>query len=363
MKIHSYFSVVSLVILLCFVACKESTVTTPTEPEEEIRLEDYIYKVDSVQQICTELYGNPFHHPRGYNIISVSKNKDLAFIVDSDGQFMTLDNGPTRFFGFDFTSLRSQDTFRYFNYRDAVFSPYDNDLILAYITTTSRIGNTSQTSSDWYYYKISTKQFTLLNLQTTNLEYYRNSPRLIRWLPTSSPGNDHFYWENNTILSYPSGLISSNPSGFTIKDQERVLSVSPDMKKIFTVFNQELYLNGTKVPNTVMLLWDYMPISWSDDSKYFFGLCLPENPLAHMNIIYKMQNGSNTNFSIHRIIDITRKHCSDQHPVGFGYNHYTNAMFLTDSTYAMCLFEQHKSSGELVELNFKGDIKRKFNTP
>jgi hypothetical protein len=200
----------------------------------------------------------------------------------------------------------------------------------------------------------------LLNLQDSKFESLRKN-KLIRWVNTSTQNSDNFFLENNTIISYPSGTILPNPSGFTLRPNEKVHSISPDTKKVFTNMNGELYLNGNKVEKSQYQFWDFLPINWSDDSQYFLGVGLEANQGAQLNVVYKMVNGSNNQFKIYRIADMMRKYCTKQHPTGFWFDSYSNSFFLNDSTFVMTLFPNLSDKGDLYEVNFKGDTLRNLS--
>ena len=369
MKIQSYISVVSLVILLCFVACKESTVTTPTEPVEEITIEDYVYNADSVQYQCRQQHNSMLVGCAGTSIISVSKNKDriLAYgplpsdpngpmIIGQGIILFNIQSNHSQLEPFDFTSLKSSVPFEHFTVLQAHFSPYDNDLLLMNIAS----GKNQQYSYDWYYYKFSTKIFTRLALDSPNHSYYKNSNKLVRWLNTSTHGNDQFLWENNSILSHPSGNIQQNATGRTFQENEKIFSISPDLKKVFTVIDKDLYLNGNLVPNSKYIFRRNTPISWSEDSQKFLGIGLPQNPNAFLNIVYEMKKGSTTDFSILKVIDITRKHCSIQTPTSLVFPEELHTIFITDSTIAMNIAKQTESYTDISLINFNGDILQKY---
>ncbi len=370
MKIHSYFSVVSFVILLCFVACKESTVTTPMEPEEEIRLEDYIYNADSVQYQCRQQHNSMLIGCAGMSILSVSKNKDRILVygpLPSNpkngliilGQGILLYNiqsNHSQLEPFDFTSLESSVPFERFTVLQAHFSPYDNDVLLLNIVT----GKNQQYSYDWYYYKISTKTFTRLELDSPNHSYYRNNSNLVRWSSNSTHGNDQFIWENNSILSYPSGSIQQNAIGRTLQENEKIYSISPDMKKVFTVINNDLFLNGNSVPNSKYNFRRGTPISWSDDSKRFLGVGIPQNPKAYLHVVYQMNEGSTTDFSINNIIDLTRKHCNIQDPTFLLFAEELHSIFISDSTIAVNLALPSEKMPEITNVNLHGDILQRY---
>ena len=373
MKIQSYISVVSLVILLCFVACKESTVITPTEPEEEIRIEDYVYNTDSVQTACQIQNKTSLISCISLYIISISKNKDRVLIFGGSPPgyktgswggnviyILNIESNIHKFEPFDLTVLQSSTSYQYFDVIKAHFCPYDNDLLLAYIATNTSEGTNRSVSYDWYYYNLSTKKYTRLELDSPNHSYYRNNSNLIRWSSNSTPGNDQFIWENNSILSYPSGSIQQNATGRTFQENEKIFSISPDMKKVFTVINNELFLNGSSVPNSKYLFRRGTPISWSDDSKRFLGVGIPQNPKAYLHVVYQMKEGSTTDFSINNIIDLTRKHCNIQNPTFLLFAEELNSIFISDSTIAVNLALPSEKIPEITNVNLNGDILQRY---
>lgn len=73
-----------------------------------------------------------------------------------------------------------------------------------------------------------------------------------------------------------------------------------------------------------------------------------------------MNPGSNSTFTIHRVIDITRKFCSMQSPYSFGYDSYSQAVFKSDSSIAMTVFPDLGDKGDLFEIGFNGKLIRKL---
>jgi len=353
--------IIGLLLVVFIVSCndKQPINPNPDPVEDEIRIEDYLYDYNYERQQCSQKLGYPFDiQPYGYRIDAVNNNKTIAFIsFSSINHFLFLENGTTRLENILLTGLKGQDTSATI-IRDAHFAPYDNNLALMLIGFRVKIGSTFQYFNEWYYYHFANKTFTRMNMDNPKFEAFNGKNVVLRWVSSSTPGNDQFFLQNNTIISYPSGNILPNPSGITLRSNEVVHSISPDMKKVFTKLNGELYLNGNKVEKSQFQFWDFLPINWSDDSQYFLGVGLEANPGAQLNIVYKMVNGSNNEFKIYRIADMMRKYCTKQQPTGFGFAYYSNTLFMSDTTFAMTLFPDLLDKGDLYEVNFKGDTLR-----
>jgi hypothetical protein len=356
----TYTIILGWIFLTLTISCKETQLTNPNpNPKEEINIEDYLYDYNFERQQCSQRLGYPFDiQPFGLSIESISKNKTFAFVRlhRNNVYLLRMSNSETNLEPLNFTSLTRQDT-TVESVKYVHFSPYDNNKAIILLTSKIRSGSVWVYIDEWCYYNIESNKFELLNLQDSKFENFRNN-KLIRWVNTSTQGADNFFLQNNTIISYPSGNILPNPTNFVLRSEEKVHSISPDMKKIFTNLNGDLYLNGTKVEKSQYQFWDFLPINWSDDSQYFLGVGLEANPGAQLNIVYKMENGANNKFKIYRIADMMRKYCTKQHPTGFWFDSYSNSIFLNDSTFAMTLFPNLSDNGDIFEVNFKGDTLR-----
>jgi hypothetical protein len=352
-----------IIILLSVIGCDDKSVNTIEEndPHKEIIInrQDFVYDYDDVYRKCLEKVGGYVsYEPNGINAISISKDKNLVFTYNYQGSIVRLENDTYNYENFDFSSIQRYLVFH--KVQNMVFSPYDNNLAVILVSEEEKINGEFTYTPKWYYYRIDSKTLKPLQLDTIkHKDFYRN-PKLIRWLTTSTPDNDKFFFGNNLILNYPSGLIETNPTGLQITEDEEVVSVSPDMQKFFTVKENELYLNGRKVPSTEYVYWKNVPISWSDDSKYFLGVGIEENKSAQLNIIYRMEPGTNSSFKIHRIIDITRNFCSRQSPSKFGFDQLSQVVFKSESSLAMTLFPNLAEEGYLCEIGFNGKLIRKL---
>lgn len=350
-----------LFVLIYFNGCGDNSVNIiEKDPNKEITINrnDFVYDAMAVHRECLVKVGGVIHtQPYGVNAVSISKDKNIIFSFDITGYMIKITNDSNLFDFFDFKVL--EKPFVAHNVNNVVFSPYDNNLAIILIEE-EKFGPGSYRNYNWYYYTIDTKKMQKLDLDSIIHKEFVNNPNMLRWLNTSTPGNDKFFFDNNTILSYPSGSIEPNPSGLQISENEKVVSVSPDMQKFFTVKENELYLNGRKVPSSEFVYWENVPINWSDDSKYFLGVGIEENKYAQLNIIYRMEPGTHSSFKMHRIIDITRNFCSYQSPSGFGYHRYSQAVFKSESSIAMTLFPDLRDRGDLCEIGFNGELIRKL---
>ena len=90
------------------------------------------------------------------------------------------------------------------------------------------------------------------------------------------------------------------------------------------------------------------------------GVGIEENKSAQLNIIYRLEPGTNSSFKIHRIIDITRNFCSRQSPSKFGFDQLSQVVFKSESSIAMTLFPNLREGGDLCEIGFNGKLIRKF---
>ena len=263
----------SLFVLLSVIGCDDKSVNTIEEndPHKEIIInrQDFVYNVDDVYRKCLEKVGGYFsYQPNGINAISISKDKNLVFTYNYNGSIVRLENDTYKYESFDFSSIQRYLVFH--KVQNMVFSPYDNNLAVILVTEEEKINGKFTYTPKWYYYRIDSKTLKPLQLDTIrHKDFYRN-PKLIRWLTTSTPDNDKFFFGNNRILNYPSGIIETNPTGLQIAENEEVVSVSPDMQNFFSVKENELYLNGRKVPSAEYVYWKNVPISWSDNSKNFW---------------------------------------------------------------------------------------------
>ena len=357
----------SIVTSICYGAvlvgmlfsCKESPTQNAQPIEEEVDIQDYIYDAIVERQLCLEKIGG-FRHtqPSGQNAIAISKDKNIVFGTNWKVYLRYIGNGINREESFDFSSIQQGQVTH--QVLDFIFSPYDNNLGIALVNFQIANDVSVINTRRWFYYDLNTKVFTKLELDNVKHTYYLENNKIVRWLSSSTKGNDKFFWDNNTILTYPSGNILPNPTGFQIRDKEKVFSISPDGKQVFTFLDSVLYFNGNKVEKSQYYYWYDLPINWSEDSKYFLGVGLEANQNAQLNIIYKITNGSNPNFKIHRILDITRKYCSIQFPAFFGYKQNSHSSFLSDTSIIMTLFKDYQDVGYLHELNYNGDIIQKF---
>ena len=359
MKRFNLLPFLGLFLVLTFLSCKESSVEEPTTLEEDVNIKDYVYNVKIERQLCLEKIGGFMHtQPSGQNVISISKDKNIVFGSNWKGYLRHIGNGINREENFDFSSFQ-QGNFSH-QVLDFIFSPYDNNLGIALVNFQVVNGAEIINTSRWFYYDLITREFTKFDLDNSKHSYYLENQKIVRWLNTSTQGNDKFFWDNNTILAYPSGNILPNPTGFQIRENERVYSISPDGKHVFTFLDSMLYFNGNKVEKSQYYYWYDLPINWSEDSKYFLGVGLEANIGAQLNVVYRITQGSSTTFKIHKILDITRKYCSIQFPTGFGYKQYSHSSFLSDTSIIMTLFRDYQDVGKLHELNYNADIVKKF---
>lgn len=358
---NSSLKFISLNLFLAFLmsSCNDTPIQNPQQIEEEVNIQDYIYDVTVERQLCLEKIGG-FQHtqPSGQNAISISKDKNIVFGTNWTGYLRYIGNGISIEENFSFSTFQQGNVSH--KVVDFIFSPYDNHLGLALVNFEVVNGANITNTKQWFYYDLNTKVFTKLDLDKSKHSYYLENPKIIRWMKTSTKGNDKFFWDNNTILTYPSGNIIPNPTGFQIRENEKVYSISPDTKQIFTFLDSTLYFNGNKVEKSQYYHWLDLPINWSDDSKYFLGVGLQANFGAQLNIVYKITSEANPSFKIYKILDITRKYCSIQFPSGIGYKQYSHSSFLSDTSIIMTLFKNYQDVGHLHELNYKGDIIKKF---
>jgi hypothetical protein len=365
---------ISLTILYClllvvFIAScndKQPINPNPDPVEEEIRIEDYLYDYNYEKEQCISklVYYSESSDLSKWGITISSSNKNRTIFFCGKYSFLhnllILDNGKSKLENFDFATIQRQDTVPQI-VLETHFCPYDNNLALVLVRFRIGFGFGGVFFDDWYYYRFSTKTFERLNLDDPKFESIKGKNVVLRWLDNSSQGKDNFFLQNNTIITYPSGNVQPNPSGFALRPDEKVHSISPDMKKIFTNLNGELYLNGNKVEKSQFQFWDFLPINWSDDSQYFLGVGLEANPGAQLNIVYKMENGSINKFKIYRIADMMRKYCTNQHPSRKRFDELSNSYFLSDTSFAMTLFLDLRDVGNLYEVNFKGDTLRNLS--
>lgn len=352
-------AVASLVMMmLYFNGCDDNSVKNPNN-DITINLNDYEYNLEEEISKCREKVGiTPHFQPYGFNAISISKDKNQFFSFNYSGCIVRIDNDSYKIEYFDLSSIQRPLVRQ--NVYNLVFSPYDNNLAIILIYEEEKINGEFEYTPKWYYYRVDTKAIVQLKIDSVKQKDFYKNPKLISWLNTSSPGNDKFFFGNNQILNYPSGLIEANPTGLQIAENEEVISVSPDLQKYFTLKENELYLNGRKIPSSEYVYWRKVPISWSDDSKYFLGVGIEANKKAQLNIVYRMNTGSNSTFKIHSVIDITRKFCSMQSPYSFGYDSYCQAVFKSDSSIAMTLFPNLRDHGDLCEIEFNSKLIRKL---
>lgn len=356
------YYIFGLTIVVLIFSCKESIPINPNQDrvEEEIRIEDYIYDYNNEWSLCSQKLGNPANfQPFGLNVGGISKDKNIIY-EGSRSSLLVIENGIAKPDNFSLGSVNKQDTTALV-VSEVLFCPYDNNLALTLVILRIKEGTSTRNIREWWYYNFSKKTFTRLNLDEPIYDFLKSENAILRWINTSVAGNDQFYLKNNNILSYPSGTIQPNQNGITLRPEEVVHSISPDLKKVFTRYNDELYLNGTKVEKSQFLFWDLLPINWSDDSKYFLGVGLEANFGAQLNIVYKMVDGSNNEFKIYRIADMMRKYCTQQYPPVFGYMGFSNTVFLSDTTFAMTLFPNMTHYGDIFEVTFKGDTLRKLS--
>lgn len=352
----------SLFVLFSVIGCDDKSVNTIEEndPHKEIIInrQDFLYDVEDIFRECRKKVGGSAHtQPNGPNAVSVSKDKNIFYSKGYYSDLIIVNDNETNIESINVSSI--QLDLVVYSVLNVVFSPYDNNLVVVLLEERKYVPE-AYVKYNWYYYRIDTKRLELLNIDSVKHKDYLLKTNMLRWLNTSTPGNDKFFFDNNTILSYPSGVIEPNPAGLQMAENEIVVSVSPDMQKFFSVRENELYLNGRKVPSAEYVYWKNVPISWSDDSKYFLGVGIEENKKTHLNIVYRMEPGTNSSFKIHRIIDITRNFCSYQSPSGFGYDKFSQAVFKSESSIAMTLFPNLRDGGDLCEIGFNGKLIRKL---
>lgn len=350
-----------LFILIYFNGCGDNSVNiVENDPNKEIIInrQDFVYDYNEAYRKCLDKIGGYIsYQPNGVKAIAISKDKNIIYSNGYYCDLVIVENNNYRFEQISTKSIEVQ--WGIYSVLNIVFSPYDNNLALVFMREEKFVSEPFL-RFQWYYYKIDTKILEPLKLDTIKHKDFYNNPKLVSWLNTSTPGNDKFFFENNKILNYPNGLIEVNPTGLQIAENEEVISVSPDMQKYFTLKENELYLNGRKIPSSEYVYWKNVPISWSDDSKYFLGVGIQENLNAHLNVIYKMDEGSNSTFKIHRIIDVTRNFCSRQNPSRFGFDEFCQAVFKSESTIAMSIFQNLREEGDLFEIGFNGKFIRKL---
>jgi hypothetical protein len=355
MKPQNVIFVSLMLITSMFFGCNE---TNTNDPDTEVNIEDYLYDAQAVKNQCAS--GKILREPSCTPIRTVSMDRTIFFYGSSSSHpILYLWNGKLVNEVIDLSPINRADTIAS-SVTEVHFSPYDNNLGLILVNFAYKQGTNDKYFHEWYYHNFATKTFELLQLNEAKFEEYKNYNKFVRWLNASTPGNDKFFFNDNRILIYSQKEIIANPTGLVLRENEKVHSVSPDGKKIFTNLNDELYLNGTKIEKSIFKFWEFLPINWSDDSKYFMGVGLEANPGAHLNIVYRMEEGSNDKFKIHKIIDITRKYCSIQHPETFGYGWYSTTHFMSNSTFLISLFPQANYYGNVYEMNFQGDTLRKL---
>ena len=178
-----------------------------------------------------------------------------------------------------------------------------------------------------------------------NLPQGQGAVSIISWLPNSTPGNDYFFLNDNSILHLQKGTKTIGIPNITLPPGYRISSLSPNGKFAFYQIGTESYINNTKV-NLEIREYEGI-IHWSNDSKSFVFVAYGEN--GH-NFVYRYSVLDDGNVKLINKIDLSNNFCS------FFSN--LSACFLSDSTLGVCVFKYDNPYGNLYEINFDGTLKR-----
>lgn len=187
--------------------------------------------------------------------------------------------------------------------------------------------------------------------------------RPIKWLSKSKPGDDYFYFDNNTILHLQSSTWSEGIPNLNVTKEDKVVSLSPDEKTAivhrgngeFSPITGYATINNNKVvvnENITSSSLYHSVFSWSPDSKKLIvlGTKIENNFLKPLFYVYEVDN--NTNLLLKHTIDLTKIFCS------YGGSHRAN--FLTDSTLVISLNPNNEEYGSLYEIRLDGSVIRKI---
>lgn len=171
--------------------------------------------------------------------------------------------------------------------------------------------------------------------------------RILRWLKSSTPGNDYFFLSDNTILHRQSGTTTVGIPGLNLDSSIQIESVSPDGKIALYQKNGILYLNNTNV-NELDIRRQFPQIDWSDDSKSIIFTSY----VGRNSVIYKYKVSESGEVTLETIIDLTLRFCS--------YGPQFSARFLSDSTIGTNVFKYNQIKGNLFEIKFNGKLVREL---
>lgn len=178
-----------------------------------------------------------------------------------------------------------------------------------------------------------------------NLPQGQGAVGIISWLPNSTPGNDYFFLNDNSILHLQKGTKTVGIPNLTLPPGYMISSLSPNGKFAFYQIGTESYINNTKV-NLEIREYDGI-IHWSNDSKSFVFVAYGEN--GH-NFVYRYSVLDDGNVKLINRINLSNNFCS--------FFSSLSACFLSDSTLGVCVFKYDNPYGNLYEINFDGTLKR-----
>lgn len=171
--------------------------------------------------------------------------------------------------------------------------------------------------------------------------------RILRWLKTSTPGNDYFFLSDNTILHRQSGTTTVGIPGLNLDSTVQIESVSPDGKIALYQKNGILYLNNTNV-NELDIRRQFPQMDWSEDSKSIIFTSY----VGRNSVIYKYKVSESGEVTLETIIDLSLRFCS--------YGPQFSARFLSDSTIGTNVFKYNQIKGNLFEIKFNGKLVREL---
>lgn len=212
----------------------------------------------------------------------------------------------------------------------------------------------------WCLYNLETKMLQKIYFVNQNLQNLTQNSELreiVHWSSKSVPGNDIFYVSNFKTYNLQTGKLEDGdlrkPLDVTTL---RLVSVSPDEKKYFSVNNgNELYLNNSRLShqNIIQELFSPFGIMWKYDSKQFSAQ-IPIHYNSTISIqspaVYSVNNDNTITLSMS--YNMLKKHCSMMPP--------GCPVFISDSSYWYAMYPNVGYYGDLYEFNNNGDEIRRI---